>query len=35
MQFKVVGVCVGAGVPEWGAEIGKTYYVIKLGERLQ
>lgn len=35
MQFKVVGVCVGAGVPEWGAEIGKNYYVIKLGERLQ
>ena len=35
MQFKVVGVCVGAGVPEWGAELGKNYYVIKLGERLQ
>lgn len=34
MTFKVTGVRVDEGKPEWGAEPGKKYYVIKLGERI-
>lgn len=28
------GITIGEGRPEWGAEPGKKYFVIKLGERL-
>ena len=34
MSFKYDGVKIGTGREEWGAEPGKEYYVIKLGERL-
>ena len=34
MRFKIEHVFVGFGNPEWGAEPGKKYFVIKLGERL-
>lgn len=33
MNLKVEGIEVREGRPEWGAEPGKKYYVIKLGER--
>lgn len=33
MQFK--GISVAEGNPEWGAEPGKKYFVIKLGERVK
>lgn len=34
MTFQVTKIEVGEGRPEWGAEPGKNYYVIKLGERI-
>lgn len=33
-RFKFAGIEKAAGRPEWGAEPGKTYYVIKIGERI-
>ena len=35
MQFRVKGVHIGYGKQEWGAEVGKNYYVISLGERIK
>lgn len=32
MTLKIKGISTGAGKPEWGAEPGKFYFVIKLGE---
>lgn len=34
MTFKIKDISIGTGKPEWGAEEGKKYFVIKLGERL-
>ena len=34
MLFKFDGLSYGYGNPEWGAEPGKKYFVIKLGEKL-
>ena len=34
MTFKVDGIEIGKGKEEWGAEPGKEYFVIKLGERI-
>jgi hypothetical protein len=35
LVFKHAGIHIGEGKPEWGAEAGKLYFVIKHGERLQ
>lgn len=32
--FKHAGIHIGEGKPEWGAEKGKLYFVIKHGERI-
>lgn len=32
--LQIKGIEVGEGLPEWGAEPGKKYFVIKLGERI-
>lgn len=34
MMFLCDGIKTGEGRPEWGAEPGKQYFVIKLGERI-
>ena len=34
MIFKIKFIRVGEGRPEWGAEPGKQYFIIELGERL-
>ena len=34
MTFKVDGIEIGEGKQEWGAEPGKEYFIIKLGERI-
>ena len=34
MSFKIESITIGKGKSEWGAEPGKDYFVIKLGERL-
>ena len=34
MRFRIEKVVIGFGRPEWGAQPGVKYYVIKLGERL-
>lgn len=34
MTFALKDICFGEGKEEWGAEAGKVYFVIKLGERL-
>lgn len=34
MLFKTTGIRVDFGKEEWGAEPGKKYFVIKLGERI-
>ncbi|MBR1775213.1 MAG: hypothetical protein IJ759_06765 [Bacteroidales bacterium] len=34
MTFKIRYISVGYGKEEWGAEKGKVYFVIKLGERI-
>lgn len=34
MEFLIDGIGSGEGNPEWGAEPGKKYFVINLGERL-
>jgi hypothetical protein len=33
-DIPVSGIEIGEGKPEWGAEPGKKYFVIKLGERI-
>jgi hypothetical protein len=35
MSFKLNGITIGEGNPEWGAEPGKKYFVIKLGEKVR
>jgi hypothetical protein len=34
MRFKIASVCVGTGIPDWGAEPGVKYFIIKLGDRI-
>lgn len=34
MTFEIEDVIIGTGNPEWGAENGVEYYVIKLGKRI-
>ena len=34
MTFKVKDIRIGIGKPEWGAEQGKSYFVIELGGRI-
>ena len=34
MKFKIEDICFDKGNPDWGAENGAVYFVIKLGERL-
>ena len=34
MTFRIDSIIIGRGKPEWGAEPGKDYFVIKLGERI-
>lgn len=34
MSFKIESITIGKGKSEWGAEPGKDYFVIKLGERI-
>ena len=34
-RFKFAGIEKTTGCPEWGAEPGKRYYVIKIGERIK
>lgn len=35
MTFRIERIAVGGGKPEWGAEPYKSYFVIKLGERIK
>lgn len=35
MTLELSGIEIGQGKPEWGAEEGKEYFVIKLGEILK
>lgn len=35
MSFKISDITVWAGKFEWGAEPGKKYFVIKLGDRIE
>ncbi|PHN06963.1 hypothetical protein [Flavilitoribacter nigricans] len=35
MLFECTGMKVSKGLPEWGAEPGKQYYVFSLGEEIQ
>ena len=35
MLFPIIGIAEGTGKEEWGAEKGKTYYVIKLGKEVR
>lgn len=34
MRFEIEKITIGEGVPEWGAESGKNYYIIKIGNRI-
>ncbi len=34
MRYKCRGLVVRTGRPEWGAETGKEYFVIQIGERI-
>lgn len=34
IKFKIEDITIGEGRPEWGAEKGKNYYKIILGERI-
>jgi len=34
MKFEMKSISIGTGNPDWGAEPGKEYFVIKLGKRL-
>lgn len=33
MTFEIKEISIGQGNPEWGAEPGKNYFIIKLGNR--
>jgi hypothetical protein len=33
MRRRCLGITIETGIPEWGAEPGKKYFVIKLGEK--
>lgn len=35
MTYSIKAICVGKGRVEWGAESGKEYFIIKLGERIE
>lgn len=35
MTLKCEGIHIGTGNPDWGAEPGKEYFVIKLGDRIK
>lgn len=35
MMFKIKEILIDTGKPEWGAECGIKYFVIKLGERIE
>lgn len=35
MTFRFMALGYGEGKPEWGAEKGKEYFIIKLGERIK
>lgn len=35
MTFECKGIDIDTGIPEWGAEPNKDYFVIKLGRRLK
>lgn len=35
LTIQCLGIRIGEGRPEWGAEPGKRYFVIKLGEKIQ
>lgn len=35
MTFKILSISVKIGNPDWGAELNKKYFVIKLGERIE
>ena len=34
ITFRLVAILCGQGRPEWGAEPGKEYFVIRLGEKV-
>lgn len=34
MSYEVNDITIGEGKPEWGAEPGKKYFIIKLGAKL-
>lgn len=34
MSFEIKNIVTDTGIPEWGAEPGKQYFVIKLGEKI-
>ena len=34
MRYRLDGIEVRTGNPDWGAEPGKIYYVLKIGERI-
>ena len=35
MTFRIERIAVGGGKPEWGAEPYKSYFIIRLGERIK
>lgn len=34
MTYKIEDISIGTGKPEWGAEEGRKYFVIKLGDKI-
>lgn len=34
MTFEMRTSLIGTGIPQWGAEIGKKYFVLRLGSRI-
>jgi hypothetical protein len=34
VKWKHEGILIGEGNPEWGAELGKKYFILKIGELL-
>jgi hypothetical protein len=34
MTYKIADIFIGEGVPSWGAQQNKKYYVIKLGKKI-
>lgn len=35
MSFELRTPVIGYGIPQWGAELGKLYWVLRLGRRLK